>query len=152
MSVDILFKTSNAESLTVVAGFFAFQCAFLVTQAIWMTEMTYWMWRTQAGYQPAVLSIAQVLCTVVSDALLILLPIWIFHTAKLDSGLRLRLLAVLSMSLTEMLAGIAQAVISSVVGGLPSLLCGIVKVTSMKYNLIPVRLIAFVDFCRLVCM
>lgn len=111
-----------------------------------MSEISNRAWKIHTGDLPGALSITQVVCTIISDTVLVLLPIWIFRTAKLDSRLRVRLLAVCSISVAEILAGIAQAVVSSVFGGVSSLVCSIVKVTSKKDRFTPVMLTAFSRF------
>lgn len=140
------FPFDNADDSTVIGALFVFQCVLLVTQAVWVTETSDPAWKTQFVNQPRTLAIAQLVCTIMSDIPLILLPIWIFRTTELDSALRSRLLAVFSISVAVILAGIAQAVVSFVIGGVPSLLSHVIKVTSVNFGLITVALTLFFRF------
>lgn len=71
--------------------------------------------------------------TLISDALLVILPIWMLQIASFDSGLRARLLAVFSISVVITMAAITHAVVSMVVGGVPSLVCCIIEVTAIVF-------------------
>lgn len=72
---------------------------------------------------------------VISDGILVLLPLWILCIAKIDAILRLRLLIAFTVSMATTLVGIARSVVSSVVGGIPSLACG-----ALEVNLVTKRL------------
>lgn len=89
--------------------------------------------------------------TVISDTLLIVLPIWILHTAKLDSGLRARLVAVFLISVAITVAAITHAAVSLIAGGVLGLLCCALEVTTlMLYSTITDWYVRFSSLCLFV--
>lgn len=134
-----------------MVGIFALECIILIVQEVRITDSeSFHYWPRHSWEQPSAISISQVIstlrfylpklyatacffhaATVLSDALLVLAPLWIIHSVKIDAAIRSRLLAVFCISIITTLVGIIHVVVAAVVGGLPSLLFAILEVNSV---------------------
>jgi len=83
-----------------------------MAQAVWVYEVTDPVWSAHSGKEPLAVSVAQVSTAIVSNVLLIALPVWIIRKVRLNQGLRFRLVSVFSLSVITTLAAITHFVIT----------------------------------------
>jgi len=120
-------KTRNA--LYIVVVLFSLECIFLIVQAAPLLAMsTFQGGLDLARKQPDYISISQTITTVVSDALLIFLPLLILRSVKIDLALRWRLLVIFCISIITTAAGIVHVAVSVTIGGMSSLLCAALEI------------------------
>jgi len=122
-------RTRNALCAAVLL--FALECIFLIVEEVRPTAMTTFQeWSRLAldWKQPDYISISQIITAIVSDALLVFLPLWILHSVKIEPALRSRLLVAFCISIITTAAGIVHVAVSVTIGGIPSLLCAALEI------------------------
>ncbi|KAF9647420.1 hypothetical protein BDM02DRAFT_2702970 [Thelephora ganbajun] len=96
-----------------IAVFFVVQYLMLTAQSYWVCEITYPGWKKIPGsicILPQAVPIAQVITTVISDAILITAPLMVIKGVR-TRALRFRLFGIFSVSIATTVASLAHAVL-----------------------------------------